>query len=213
MTDPYVVDWIKQTPSFNTSQGDSNPKIAVDSSGIYVTYTTTGTVAGEGNTVSGNGDIVVMKMKDPLTICLLEGTLVRTPTDSVPIELVKKDDYVLNQDYKPVRVVLTSKTTFQYKTDPTSKFDIDNVLYTIPAGTLGATSNVYLTKHHKFMTSDGTMKKPEEYGLKRSELSEVCKTSDLYTVYHLRLEDEYNNHFVVNGDCIVEDWWDWPRPS
>ena len=209
-------NWVKQMSIFNTagSINDIDPKIAVDSSGVYVTYTTDG-VAGEGNTNSGDGtsDIVVMRLIEPEPICLLEGTLVRTPTGSVPIELVKIDDYVLNQHYKPVRVVLTSKTTFEYKTNPTSEYELDNVLYTIPAGTLGATSNVYLTRHHRFMTSDGTMKKPEEYGLKRSELSEVCKTSDLYTVYHLRLEDEYNNHFIVNGDCIVEDWWDWPRPD
>ena len=206
--------WAKQTSSFNTSGDEGPPSIYANSDGsIYVTYSTTGIVLGGEISESTGTNIVVMKLKNPPTICLLEGTLVRTPTGSVPIELVKKDDYVLNQDYKPVRVVLTSKTTFQYKTDPTTKFDMDNVLYTIPAGTLGATSNVYLTKHHRFMTSDGTMKKPEEYGLKRSELSEVCKTSDLYTVYHLRLEDEYNNHFIVNGDCIVEDWWDWPRPN
>jgi hypothetical protein len=149
-----------------------------------------------------------MRMRDPLSICLLEGTLVRTPTGSIPIELVKKGDYVLNQYYNPVRVLLTSKRTFQYRENPTTKFDMDNALYTLPAGTLGATSNVYLTRHHKFLTSDGTMKKPEEYGLTRSELSEVCKTNNLYSVYHLRVEDCYNNHFIVNGDCIVEDWWD-----
>jgi hypothetical protein len=147
-------------------------------------------------------------MRDPLSICLLEGTLVRTPTGSVPIELVKKGDYVLNQHYNPVRVLLTSKRTFQYKENPTNKFDMDNSLYTLPAGILGATSNVYLTRHHKFLTSDGTMKKPEEYGLKRSKLSEFSRTNNLYSVYHLRLEDCYNNHFIVNGDCIVEDWWD-----
>ena len=254
--------WAKQTPSFNTTNEDGGSLIALDATGVYVTYSTveedfisanivklgkdTGSItwvkqqtpdinSGGRNyfvdivadttgvyftnlrtndfTSESNDSIVVTKMKEPEPICLLEGTLVRTTTGSVPIELVKKDDYVLNQEYKPVRVVLTSKTTFEYKTNPTSDYELDNVLYTIPAGTLGATSNVYLTRHHRFMTSDGTMKKPEEYGLKRSEASEVCKTNDLYTVYHLRLEDEYNNHFIVNGDCIVEDWWDWPRPD
>ena len=201
-----TVDWIQQTALMNTTGNDGLSSIAADSTGLYVTYQTDNTVSGG---LSSSGfDIVVMRMRDPLSICLLEGTLVRTPTGSVPIELVKKGDYVLNQYYNPVRVLLTSKRTFQYKDNPTTKFDMDNALYTLPAGTLGATSNVYLTRHHKFLTSDGTMKKPEEYGLTRSELSEVCKTNNLYSVYHLRLEDCYNNHFIVNGDCIVEDWWD-----
>jgi hypothetical protein len=200
------VAWIQQTALMNTADTDGVPSIATDSDGVYVTYTTYGTVSG--GVWSGFFDIVVMRMRDPLSICLLEGTLVRTPTGSVPIELVKKGDYVLNQHYNPVRVLLTSKRTFQYKENPTNKFDMDNALYTLPAGTLGATSNVYLTRHHKFLTSDGTMKKPEEYGLKRSKLSEFSRTNNLYSVYHLRLEDCYNNHFIVNGDCIVEDWWD-----
>ena len=200
------VVWIQQTELMNTSGNESAPQIATDSTGLYVTYYTDGTVSG--GVLSGDNDIVVMRMRSPLSICLLEGTLVRTPTGSVPIELVKKGDYVLNQNYNPVRVLLTSKRTFQYKDNPTNKFDMDNSLYTLPAGILGATSNVYLTRHHKFLTSDGTMKKPEEYGLKRSKLAEFSRTNSLYSVYHLRLEDCYNNHFIVNGDCVVEDWWD-----
>ena len=202
------VAWIQQTAVMNTGGNEFQQSIAADSDSLYITYYTTGTVSGGVLSGSGTTDIVVMRMRDPLSICLLEGTLVRTPTGSVPIELVKKGDYVLNQHYNPVRVLLTSKRTFQYKENPTNKFDMDNALYTLPAGTLGATSNVYLTRHHKFLTSDGTMKKPEEYGLKRSKLSEFSRTNNLYSVYHLRLEDCYNNHFIVNGDCIVEDWWD-----
>jgi len=209
------VEWIRQNSTFNTIEDDIATTIAADSDGLYISYTTKGTVPdgtrAEDNTESY--DIVVMKMNKPPPVCLLEGTLVRTPTGSVPIEQVKKDDYVLNQHYMPVRVVRTRQSTFEYKENPTTTYDLANVVYTLPAGTVGATSNVYLTKNHKFMTSDGTMKRPEEYGLQRSKLSEICKTKDLYTVYHLRLEDEYNNHFIVNGDCIVEDWYDWPRPK
>jgi hypothetical protein len=196
----------------NTAGDDALPTIAADSSGLYITYTTNGTVSG-GTFSGGSYDMVVMRMKAPIPICLLQGTLVRTPKGSVPIELLKQDNYVLNQHYKPVRIVRTIKRGLQYKPNPTSKYDLDNVLYTLPAGTLGATSNVYLTTHHRFMTADGSMKKPEEYGLARAKSSDVCDARGLYFVHHLRLEDCYNNHFLVNGDCIVEDWWDWPRPK
>jgi len=205
------VQWIKQTQTMNTSEYDISPSISADSTGVYVSYQTYGIAPGQDNVNSGSYDIAVMRLVAPVP-CLLEGTLVRTPTGSTPIELIKEGDYVLNQHYNPVRVTLTTSRTLQYNANPTTKYDLNNVIYTLPSGTLGATSNVYLSKHHKFMTSDGTMKKPEEYGLKRSELSDICKTGELYTVYHLRLEDEYNNHFIVNGDCVVEDWYDWPRP-
>jgi hypothetical protein len=208
------VEWIRQNSTFNTIEDELAIGIVADSDGLYISYVTDGTVP-DGTRADSNTltDVVVMKMNKPPPVCLLEGTLVRTPTGSVPIELVKKDDYVLNQHYMPVRVVRTRQSTFEYKENPTTTYDLANVVYTLPAGTVGATSNVYLTKSHKFMTRDGTMKRPEEYGLERSKLSEICKTKDLYTVYHLRLEDEYNNHFIVNGDCIVEDWYDWPRPK
>jgi len=208
------VEWIKQNSTFNTSLFDAPSSISVDSDGLYITYQTEGTVPGGSRPVGDKSqDIVVLRMNKPPSVCLLEGTLVRTPSGSTPIELIKEGDYVLNQHYNPVRVTLTTSRTLQYNANPTTKCDLNNVLYTLPSGTLGATSNVYLSKHHKFMTSDGTMKKPEEYGLKRSELSDICKTGELYTVYHLRLEDEYNNHFIVNGDCIVEDWSDWLGPK
>jgi len=56
-----LVQWIQQQPTFNTNAFDSEPSLAVDSSGnIYIAYTTEGTVSG--GTKLASNDIVVFKM-------------------------------------------------------------------------------------------------------------------------------------------------------
>lgn len=58
---PYVVSWIRQQTSFNTSSPDLDPVIAIDNSGnSYVAYSTTGRAPGQ--TIVGIDDIVVFKM-------------------------------------------------------------------------------------------------------------------------------------------------------
>ena len=159
------------------------------------------------------GQNIVNQLPPPPKPCLIQGTMVRTPTSLVPIESLQIGDIVLNQHYKPVKITKITNRKIQYQSNPIESRALSDVIYTIPAGKLGANSNVYLTKHHQFMIEDGSMKKPEEYGLRRAEPSEICDASGHYIVHHLRLEDSYNNHFIVNGNCIVEDWWEWPRPN
>ncbi|MEO0236737.1 MAG: hypothetical protein ABIN35_00695 [candidate division WOR-3 bacterium] len=54
--------WVRQHPSFNTSQSDAEPDLCVDSLGnIYVAYRTSGSISGQTETVTSL-DIVVFKM-------------------------------------------------------------------------------------------------------------------------------------------------------
>ncbi len=56
------VKWVRQQPSFNTSDNDSHPSIGVDDSGnVYVAYFTNEGVA-SGQTNTGSFDIVVFKL-------------------------------------------------------------------------------------------------------------------------------------------------------
>ena len=136
------------------------------------------------------------------TPCLLDGTLVQTPKSQQRIETLKIGDYVLNQYKQPVKITKIHKQRCKY--DPQ---DISKTIYKIPKGLFGATSDVYLTHHHKFLANN-TMIKAGEFNLEKPRPEEFS-TNNMYTVYHLRLEDELNNHFVVNGGCVVEDWWEW----
>jgi hypothetical protein len=52
--------WLHQQTTFNTTLGDTIPSIAVDSSGCYVAYQTTGTASGQTN-INGT-DIVVFRL-------------------------------------------------------------------------------------------------------------------------------------------------------
>ena len=56
-----IFQWIKQQPTFNTSNFDYLPDISVDNAGnTYISYSTLGTVSGQIN--SGSLDIVVFKL-------------------------------------------------------------------------------------------------------------------------------------------------------
>jgi hypothetical protein len=85
MTDPYVVEWIKQTALMNTPEDDWYSTIAADSDGLYVTYRTDGTVSGgvqSGAFVSS--DIVVMRMnKDGSVAWIKQTALMNTDGDDI----------------------------------------------------------------------------------------------------------------------------------
>ena len=151
------------------------------------------------------------KQFDITMVCLLKGTLVKTQDSYVAIEHLKAGDVVLNHKQQPTKITKTTMIKLSYIENPVGK-EVDTTVYKIPAGEYGATKDVFLTHHHKFL-ANGKMLKPVEAGLKRATPEEICDENNTYYVCHLRLEDEYNNHFIVNGDCVVEDWWDWPRPT
>jgi len=146
-----------------------------------------------------------------ILVCLLKGTLVKTQDSYVPIEDLKVGDVVLNHKQEPTKITKVIHINLSYIENPIGR-EVNTVVYKIPAGQYGATKDVFLTHHHKFL-ANGKMVKPVDAGLTRAKPEEFCDENNKYSVYHLRLEDEYNNHFIVNGDCIVEDWYEWVKST
>ena len=63
MTTPYVLEWIKQHPTFNTIVAETIPGIALDAAGnIYGCYSATATSVGSGGATKSTADIFVFKM-------------------------------------------------------------------------------------------------------------------------------------------------------
>jgi hypothetical protein len=81
--------WIQQNPTFNTSNFDWGPSIAVDSVGqIYVAYETRGVISGQTN--SGSSDIAIFKMDtNGLVLWTRQNTIFNTPlSDEYPSIIV-----------------------------------------------------------------------------------------------------------------------------
>lgn len=146
-----------------------------------------------------------------VTVCLLKGTLVKTQDSYVAIETLRVGDMVLNHKQEPTKITKVINIRFAYIENPVGK-EVSGSIYKIPAGQYGATNDVFLTHYHKFL-ANGKMVRPCEAGLTRAKPEEICDENNRYSVYHLRLEDEYKNHFIVNGDCVVEDWYEWVKPT
>jgi len=164
-----------------------------------------------GTRTDGSDTITNLVESEQVTVCLLKGTLVKTQNSYVPIEDLQVGDLVLNHKHEPTKITKTINQVISYKPILVGN-EINRTIYKIPAGEYGATKDLFLTHHHRFL-ANGKMLKPLEAGLEKAKPEEFCDEYKKYTVYHLRLEDEYNNNFIVNGDCVVEDWYDWPRPN
>jgi hypothetical protein len=60
---PYILDWIKQNPTFNTIASELTPSIALDASGnIYGCYSASATAVGSGGGTQASANIFVFKM-------------------------------------------------------------------------------------------------------------------------------------------------------
>ena len=131
--------------------------------------------------------------------CLLEGTLVFTTTGYRPIETIHVGDSIVSHCGLTRKVTRVGKwiCDVKYQTE-------EQRMYKIPAGSLRAKLDVYVSRFHKI--SNGTMLLyPTTYGFKEAEPSELTKTGK-YTIYHLEVERGSTNYLLVNGGCVVESW-------
>ena len=156
-------------------------------------------------TIHKFGSLELTTANVPINACLLKGTKVLTVHGYVPIEQLRKGDYVLNQNNEKVMVEESGFWSHTYEEDPIGDNKL-RAIYKVPSGTLKAKSDVFLTYGHRVMRNNGAMALPFRLGLKRAERSEFCDKNGSYTVYHVRVTDGEHNHLIVNGGCVVESW-------
>ena len=134
--------WITQQPSFNTSEYDQNPVIAVDASGnSVVAYTTTGTASGGTN--SGSNDVVVFKLNtNGQTLWTVENPILNT---------VEYDGYPsIATNGSNICVTYTTSGTISGGVFTSSYYDI--VVYKLNS----SGQIVWTAQNSVFNTSDGT---------------------------------------------------------
>ena len=84
-------------------------------------------------------------------------------------------------------------------------------MHKISAGTYGAECDTYISHYHRVLVDENpeseeetrVFRLPTSLGLPVADPSEYSKNGK-YTLYHLELA--IGNHYVVNGDCMVESW-------
>lgn len=131
--------------------------------------------------------------------CLIEGTLVLTPTGYKPIETIQVGDSIISHCKLTKKVLKVGRWVCDYKNRT-----LEQTVYKIPSNKYGATKDVYLSHYHK--VSDGkNMLYPKTLGLEIANESEYV-TNGKFTLYHLQVEKSLLNHLVVNGNCVVDSW-------
>ena len=130
--------------------------------------------------------------------CLLSGTLVYTPKGWIQIDYLTTDDYVINQSGEKIKILLIGKWPVYWN----SRRFCDRI-YKIPRGLYGCTQDTYISSYHKI--EHGGMIEVFKLGLelaKQEELTDMGR----YILYHIQLENDNVNNFIVNGGCVVESW-------
>jgi hypothetical protein len=135
----------------------------------------------------------------PLIPCLLEGTLVRTPTHYKPIETFQVGDYILSHCNLAKKVTKVGKWKCTYDEHESSQ-----TMYKLPRGSYGALDPVYLSKLHK-ISNGSRMLYPATLKLEKADPREFTNRGK-YTIYNLEVENGVLNHLVVNGECVVDSW-------
>jgi len=171
----------------------------------------------------GNGSTLVtgvtnvLSVSVPVTIsvssgkvaCVLEGTEVWTDKGMVAIENLKVGDSIRTRHYK-IAVTKIGKWTIDLNTEQ-DRDDLSKKMYKIAAGKYGTERDVYISHYHRVLVDENpdsdeesrVFRLPTSLGLPVADPREYSKDGK-YTLYHLQLA--VGNHYVVNGDCMVESW-------
>lgn len=171
---------------------------------------------GNGSTLA-TGATNVISVSVPVTIsastgkaaCVLEGTEVWTNKGMVAIENLKVGDSIRTRHYE-IAVTKIGKWSVDLNNEQ-DRNDLSKKMYKIAAGKYGAERDVYISHYHRILVDENpdseeesrVFRLPTSLGLPVAEPSEYSKNGK-YTLYHLQLA--VGNHYMVNGDCMVESW-------
>ena len=158
-----------------------------------------------------NYDLSLASVPVPVTkaACVLEGTEVWTDKGMVAIENLKVGDSICTRHYE-IAVTKIGKWTIDLNTEQ-DRDDLSKKMYKIAAGKYGAERDVYISHYHRVLVDENpeseeesrVFRLPTSLGLPVADPREYSKDGK-YTLYHLQLA--VGNHYVVNGDCMVESW-------
>ena len=195
--DPYAVVNLMVNDYFNGLIGNDFNVILTPFKNL-LTFTITGSDGANSQNYYLN-----IRMK---VACLLEGTRVWTDKGYVPIETLKVGDSIQTEHYF-IAITKVGKWSVDLNREE-DREDLSKKMYVIPAGKYGATSDVFISRNHRFMFEEGDgagrlMGTPVKVGLRPAVLGEFAPDGK-YKLYHLELK--YGNHYVVNGGCHVESW-------
>lgn len=148
-------------------------------------------------------------IKKDYVSCLLEGTLVWTTKGYLPIESLKIGDTIENNHFY-IDITKVGKWSVDLNCEE-NRNDISKKIYKIPAGKFGAKTDIYISHYHRILYYINPESNDEEraydipinLGLQPANPEEFSDNGK-YNLYHLQLAVE--NHYVVNGECMVEAW-------
>jgi hypothetical protein len=131
--------------------------------------------------------------------CILQGTLVNTPSGLVPIERLTIGGSVIDENGEHVPIVHIEQTKIFY-TECFSQACLSKKMYKVPKGLHGAKQDLFLTRNHEIVLSDGSLCIPQRCGAVLAKPEEIPVAKGWFSVYQLRLRKA--SHFFANG-CLV----------
>ena len=156
---------------------------------------------GDTITASSNSSTTYTFYPDPNypVPCILQGTLVNTPSGLVPVETLTIGGSVIDENGEHVPIVHIEQTKLFY-TECFSQACLSKKMYKVPKGLHGAKRDLFLTRNHEIVLPDRSLCIPQRCGAVVAKPEEIPMAKGWFSVYQLRLRKA--SHFFANG-CLV----------
>lgn len=188
-------------PFFTTTGGlgihDTSNNIQYLLKGLVLIDAETSNYLGEINA----SNLVNESLQEQLQLCLLETTKILTPIGYKLITEIKKDDYILSENNREIKV--TDVVMFEID------FSNSSIPYIVPKGKFGAIEDLYISGNHAIKINDNFKHAKR---LKLCKISkETLKEMNKPKYYHLSLEcsspneNHRTNTLIANG-VVVESF-------
>jgi hypothetical protein len=132
--------------------------------------------------------------------CFVKGTRILTDVGYKCIEDITTNDLIITHTGKSVKVEKVRMHTTNVKTKSA-------IPYLIPTNSLNATEDLYVSKHHALLMSDGIhFQTPKQMGFKQSTEPHHA-IGNTVTYYHIKTPNYFQDTLMANG-VISETWSD-----